>query len=193
MSWVDRLQEATGWHQERLEPDWAELESDLGTTLPEDYKELCARFEPGSFSGFVSLLRGGDDRLHDLRSTWRLCTSLFERDATSAGRRFAPYEVYGANRNRGLIQWGRAEMVECQYYWLADEAVDPTEWPVVGRSDPIEDWHSFTMSTAEFIYRVIADPEFQPLGAASELGSPFFQTAAEAASWYASWDPGTAK
>lgn len=68
MSWVDRLQEATGWHQERLEPDWAELESDLGTTLPEDYKELCARFEPGSFSGFVSLLRGGDDRLHDLRS-----------------------------------------------------------------------------------------------------------------------------
>lgn len=111
MSWVDRLQEATGWHQEPKELDWAGLESDLGTRLPEDCKELCARFEPGSFSAFVSLLRGGDDQLYDLRSTWNLCKSMAAQ--SSGAGLFTPYEVYGVNRRRGLIQWASAETAEC--------------------------------------------------------------------------------
>ena len=188
MSWVDRLQEATGWHQEPLELDWAELESELGTALPEDYKEICARFEPGSFSAFLSLLRGGDHRLYDLRSTWKLMRSMFERDAISAGRLVAPYEVYGATGNRGLLLWGSAETAECEYYWLADDATDPAEWPVLARWEAGADWHSYEMSTAEFIHRVIADPEFRPLGVAQEMGPPYYLPVSAAPTW----DPRTA-
>lgn len=70
MQWVDRLREATGWVQQRDDDTWALTESELGPSLPDDYKELCVRFGPGSFSGFVSLLRGGYDPLYDLRSDW---------------------------------------------------------------------------------------------------------------------------
>lgn len=190
MSWVERLQEATGGYRVPLELNWSELESDLGTSLPEDYKQLCARFEPGSFSAFVSILRGGDDRLYDLRSAWAGDKSRFQRQPSAAiDRRYEPYFVYGVNGNHGLIQWGWAEAAECEYFWLADETVDPAEWPVVARWDRIADWHSYTMSTAEFIYRIIADLEFEPLGAARELGSPFYLTRAEASNW----DPRTTR
>lgn len=77
----------------------------------------------------------------------------------------------------------------CQ--WLADVEVEPARWPVLGRLETDSDWRAHAMSTAEFIYRVIADPEFQPLGVARELGSPFYWTAAEAAAWYAGLDPRT--
>lgn len=186
MSWVDRLQEVTGWHQESLVVDWVELEAELGVPLPEDYKELCARFEPGSFSAFVSILRGGDAPLYDLRSTWRLCKSMAAHG--SGASLFAPYNVYGADGARGLLQWGSAETAECEYYWMADEAVDPAEWPVVARWESGSDWHSYAMSTAEFIYRVIADTEFEPLGVAGELGPPFYLTTSAAPDW----DPRTA-
>jgi len=183
MNWVDRLQEVAGWHQEPLELDWVELESELGTTLPEDYKELCAGFEPGCFSAFVSPLRGGDDELYDLRSTWRLQSSMFERDPSAAARLFAPYEVYGVNGRRGLIQWGSAETAECQYFWLADAAVDSAEWPVVGRWEQGADWHSYPISASEFVYRVIADSDFKPLGVADQMGPPFYLTNAAASDW----------
>lgn len=174
MSWVDRLRELTDWHQERLELNWEGLESELGTRLPGDYKELCAQFEPGSFSASLSLLRGGDHHLYDLRSTWVLQKSLFEQDPSGADRLFAPYTSYGARKNQGLIQWGRAEMVECDYFWMADEAVDSAEWLVIARQDSAADWHTYPMSTAEFIYHVIADQEFHPFGVVNEMGAPFY-------------------
>ncbi|MEV0158026.1 hypothetical protein AB0H57_30590 [Micromonospora sp. NPDC050686] len=43
-----------------------------------------------------------------------------------------------------------------------DRSVEPDRWPVVARQAFDEPWHQFDMSTAEFVYDVMADPEFKP-------------------------------
>ncbi|MFD5875454.1 SMI1/KNR4 family protein [Streptomyces sp. NPDC060322] len=36
-------------------PDWSQVETELGTRLPEDYKQLMATYGPGEFCNFLSL------------------------------------------------------------------------------------------------------------------------------------------
>ncbi|MCW3839104.1 hypothetical protein ONA70_03205 [Micromonospora yasonensis] len=52
--------------------------------------------------------------------------------------------------------------------------METDRWPVVARWDGIEPWHQLDISTAEFVYRVIADPEFKPFTVAAPPRRPFY-------------------
>jgi hypothetical protein len=73
VQWVDRLQEVTGWQRPRRECEWTATESELGTSFPVDYKEICARFGPGYFSSFFSVLRDDGETMAAQRT--RCCTA----------------------------------------------------------------------------------------------------------------------
>jgi hypothetical protein len=162
--WVDRLLELTGWDQPRWECEWGETEAELGVSLPADYKELCARFGPGTFAeDYLTVLadqRAGRDSL--LR-WWQGLVRIYGKRAHGMESMLRPHKVYGINGRSGVIPWGHAAP-DGVLFWLADAAVDPDSWPVIGKYELAldEEWHRFDLPASEFVYRALTDTEFWP-------------------------------
>ncbi|MEU9058958.1 hypothetical protein AB0D13_08790 [Streptomyces sp. NPDC048430] len=57
VDWMERLIRITGWTQpaQRADVHWAEVESRLGTALPNDYKRMVETFGEGAFDAYLSL------------------------------------------------------------------------------------------------------------------------------------------
>ncbi|SEG81034.1 hypothetical protein SAMN05216223_112150 [Actinacidiphila yanglinensis] len=57
VDWMARLVRVTGWErpERRPDPDWAEIETRLGTPLPDDYKRMVGTFGRGAFDGWLDL------------------------------------------------------------------------------------------------------------------------------------------
>ncbi|WP_346535445.1 hypothetical protein [Micromonospora sp. DPT] len=188
LTWIDRIIDVTGWHQQPEDgTGWERVEAEIGVALPSDFKELCRRFMPGSFYAYLHLLRSTAEHASgELLQMWAHCRS------ESFARVCAPYGIYGPDKGSGLIQWGD-DQVAGRYYWLAERSVEPEGWPVVAQSGGGEPWHRFDMSTTEFIYRVIADPEFKPFTVADPLRRAFYlprgQTISSAEEWDALTNP----
>lgn len=60
-----------------------------------------------------------------------------------------------------------------EYYWLADQDVDPDLWPVLARNEALAEWVRFDMAASEVVYSVIADPEFKPFAVTDPPRWPF--------------------
>lgn len=136
--WIDRIVDVTGWRQEPGDGvGWEQVEAELGVALPTDFTELCRRFAPGLFYGYLDLLRPpGEGESWDLLSRWNVCRSE----------------------------------------------------PVVAQKLGGEPWHRFDMSTTEFIYRVIDDPEFKPFTVADPPRRPFYLPRGQTISSAEEWD-----
>ncbi|MBC2907010.1 hypothetical protein [Streptomyces cupreus] len=161
----------TGWQAERQEMAWIETEREFGTPLPADFKEICEVFGRGSFCGYLELLLPVDSSdPYSLVGRWEALKS--RADSASVRSFFEPYLVFDGS---GIILWG-VSVTEASYGWLADTATPAGKWPVVARTDPLEEWHRFDVSTAEFICKVLTDREFRPVSVAAKVERPFFQT-----------------
>lgn len=172
MEWVDELVSLTGWRGERQEMEWDDVEREFGTPLPPDFKAICEVFGPGSFCGYLELMLPVDSAdPYSLLGRWEAFDS--RRESPAVRSFFEPYELF---EDSGLILWG-VSVTEASYCWLADVSRRPEEWPVVARTDPLEDWHRLDMSTAEFICRVFTEPEFRPFSVARKVSVPYFQSA----------------
>ncbi|MEU2165479.1 hypothetical protein [Streptomyces sp. NPDC019208] len=167
--WVERLAAATNWEPLRLELPWSSMEEDLGTALPEDYKRLAETFGTGEFSESMRVLSVDATRQFDLTHIWHTYLDTSPEDGPDPVLK--PYQTYRPAR-RGLIPWAFAEM-ECSYFWLASAEEDPATWPIVTRGNPYP-WHEVSMSTSEFVYRVLTDPEFEPFSIARLMPEPDF-------------------
>ncbi|MFD4582553.1 hypothetical protein ACFWOY_10010 [Streptomyces sp. NPDC058423] len=167
--WVERIAEATNWEPLALELPWGSVEEDLGTPLPEDYKRLVEAFGKGEFSEFMNVLCVDATGQFDLTRIWHKYLDASPEDGPDPV--FTPYQIYRPGR-RGLIPWAFGEM-ECNYFWLASAEEDPATWPIVTQGDPYP-WHEVNMSTSEFVYRVLADPEFEPFSIARLFPQPDF-------------------
>ncbi|MEU8301096.1 hypothetical protein AB0C04_27880 [Micromonospora sp. NPDC048909] len=188
LTWIDRIIEVTGWRQEpESAVGWEQVEAELGVALPSDFKQLCRRFVPGSFYAYLDLLRpAAGHSSRQLLAAWAFC-----RNESFAGV-YAPYGIYGPDKGSGLIQWGD-DQVEGQYYWLADRSVEPDRWPVVAQKYGGDPWHRFDMPTTEFVYRMIADTEFEPFTVADPKRRafylPYWQTISGVEQWDALTNP----
>lgn len=175
---VDRLQGLTGWQGSTWECDWNSVESQLGVALPDDYKELCDRFGPGIFSEYLWVAPGeGGDSVLDWR---RAHLSMFEGNPAGEDITFGSYRPCGLEGPNGLLTWGTSETGGF-FFWLVDVAVNPDEWPIVARYDMSldQEWDRYEMSVSEFVYRVIADPEFKFYGVARSIWPPTFKRIAD--------------
>jgi len=176
MTWVERLMTVTGWEGEAGEPDWSGTEEALGTSLPEDFKELRRRFAPwGAFSDHLLILKANDGTETVRANHANLLRSVSGNPDNRS--MFEPAGLLGSNEGSpgtGLVQWGYS-LVEEEYYWLADAARDPVTWPVIARVDPLEPFQRFDMPASEFIHRVLTDAEFEPFGIAASIPSPYYR------------------
>ncbi|MGR6969975.1 hypothetical protein ACU639_10225 [Streptomyces cynarae] len=172
MDRVDEIISVTRWEASQRDVDWDDIEQQFGTQLPADYKKLCEAFRHGAFSGYLELLPPNAVDSYGLLGRWK--SQRRRRESGQLSTLFDPYDVFDAGGS-GLILWGNS-LTEDQYYWLADASTRPEQWPIVARTDPLEDWHRFDISTTEFIYRVLTDRDFRPFSVAGKVERPFFET-----------------
>ncbi|MFF9566190.1 hypothetical protein [Streptomyces sp. NPDC014685] len=153
-TWVDRVVAVTGWSRERgAAVDWAGVESRLGTALPGDYKELVERFGYGDFDDYLGLLipdgPPGSLDLVGFNEFWARAA------AEDGGGPWEPYRLHPAPG--GLLQWASTEQ-RTSFYWLT-EGTDPDRWPILVTGDDYSVWDRFDGSTAEFVHRLLTDPQ----------------------------------
>ena len=152
-SWVDRVVAVTGWDTDLTHPvEWATVENRLGTALPSDYKRLAELFGSGAFDAFLQFyVPNAVDPSFDI-------VPHTERSAQWAKEHpnlWKPYELFPAPG--GLLEWAGSEQAD-NFYWLT-EGTDPDKWPILATADDYRVWERFEGSTAEFIYRMITDPQ----------------------------------
>ncbi|MET9465970.1 hypothetical protein ABZY44_14455 [Streptomyces sp. NPDC006544] len=149
--WPQEILDLVCWRSLSLDISWRELEEELETPLPEDFKVLCEAFGRGVFCGHVVIASsfGGDDLA--------LLDDLFSfQDAMEANldisQAFAPFDVFRVG-STGLIPWGRT-LTEESFFWLAGPT-KPSTWPVVTMTDD-GIWSTFNLSTSEFLFKVLS-------------------------------------
>jgi hypothetical protein len=137
---------------------WRDIESDLGTQLPEDYKGIVEHFGPGTFEPFLNLLVPGiESPLLELRYLLR---SLQRPLATLApDNPLAPYELYPAPG--GIIPWATAGTGEI-YYWKT-RATGPDDWTVLIQENRGPISYEFPGGVGDFLDKLLR----------SELSIPF--------------------
>ncbi|MFE1437331.1 SMI1/KNR4 family protein [Streptomyces sp. NPDC058739] len=169
--WVQRLIELTGWEPLGIPGDWAAIEGELSVPLPEDYKKLYEAFGGGVFSDSLHFLARGEGDSFDLMTQWRAWLSADQDSKYGTVSAVDPHAIYPPG-GKGLVPWGTTEWAD-GYFWLVD-AEHPGEYPVLARSDDGDTWHRYDMSTSEFLYRILADTDFEPFGIARyDLGTTF--------------------
>ncbi|MGW9029393.1 SMI1/KNR4 family protein [Streptomyces sp. NPDC055722] len=166
---MDLLLRATGRDARDAAQPWAEIEAELGTELPGDYKQLSQAFGVGEFSQVVSVLCADETRVADLLRMWRV---LLENDDPSDGP-FAPYRIHEPGTTGGLIPWGISRAADKFFWQVTDGAVDA--WPVLAKMEDAEEWDRYEMSATEFLYRILTDPGFRPYTVADAVSEPFFE------------------
>src|SRR4051794_13877109 len=131
-SWAEKLRVLTGWEPvPKPAVDWPAVETDLGTSLPGDYKEIVDLFGPGGFDEYVDLLVPG-----------ALGMDLVD---------WAKSEGYPDPE--GFLRWGSSEQ-ELDFVWQTGTA-DPDEWSVlVGQ---FGEWERFDCGLGEFLVRMLTD------------------------------------
>ncbi|MFJ8661994.1 SMI1/KNR4 family protein [Streptomyces sp. NPDC093795] len=167
--WVERIVAATGWQPRGIQLSWTVAEEALGVELPGDFKELCATFGRGEFSGYVSMLASAGSDSSGVAGNLRRLHSIFDRRPT-ARRLYEPYGVYPEGR---LIQWADTAD-EAEFHWLV-QSDNPESWKIVARRATDEPWHELEMSTSEFLSRVLTDEEFAPFGIARHVPEASFE------------------
>ncbi|MEU4034345.1 SMI1/KNR4 family protein [Streptomyces collinus] len=179
--WVDSLLRATGWNARDVAQPWAEIETELGTELPGDYKELCQAFGAGEFSQEVSVLCADETRVGDLLICWR---GLLESDDDADGP-WVPYRIHEPGTTGGLIPWGTTRSADRFFWQVTDGPVDA--WPVLAVQVDTMEWNRYEMTATQFLYRFLTDPGFSfwPYSVAEAMSGtvaqgvpePFFEPA----------------
>ncbi|MBW8707096.1 hypothetical protein MBT84_46445 [Streptomyces sp. MBT84] len=166
--WVDSLLRVTGWDGQGAVQPWSEIEAELGTELPGDYKQLCQAFGVGEFSREVSVLCADETRVLDLPRWWRV---LLKSDSSDGS--FAPYRIHLPGTTGGLIPWGGARSDDWFFWQVTDGTVD--EWPVLAMQVDVQEWSRYEMTATEFLHRILTDRTFRPHSVARSAFGPFFE------------------
>ncbi|WP_306191737.1 SMI1/KNR4 family protein [Streptomyces sp. MK5] len=159
--WVQRILEFIGWEPAGIPVDWEAIEREIGAPLPPDYKELSEAFGGGLFNDTVTFLAREERKAFNLVTRWRSALAADRDPRLGDVSAVTPYKIYEPG-GKGLISWGSTEWGD-EYFWFIDSA-EPGKWPVLARAGDIDQWHTFDMSTSEFLYRVLADTDFRPFG-----------------------------
>ncbi|MGW3123959.1 Lsr2 family DNA-binding protein [Streptomyces sp. NPDC001107] len=144
--------------------DWTAVESTLGRSLPQDYKELVAAYGPGSFCNFIHVY----DPSGSL--TGPLATSVQEqlqRD-WDQGTYPVPYDpqhllIAGATDNGNYL------------FWITEPESEPDAWRIAINEARGHEWYTFDGTLTDFLTAVLGGELQVPLFPQDVLyGGPTF-------------------
>ncbi|SHN36022.1 hypothetical protein [Actinacidiphila paucisporea] len=133
------------------------------------YKQLAEIFGYGAFDGYFSLLVPDGLSGHD--GIVRRAETLAAQAKTHGARLYEPYHLFPAPG--GLLHWADTEQA-AGFYWLT-EGPDPNKWPTLSTEDDYREWDRFDGSTAEFVFRLLTDPD-RPHSTARWFDTHWFMT-----------------
>lgn len=154
---IDDLVRVSGWTAGiRPGREWADVERKLGTSLPDDYKQLLSRFPSGSYRGAVFVENPVDARVDPEAfardKVWRVIASL--SDESLGYLRDTGYTPFP--EPAGLLPWGR-DMHGGILCWLTEPA-DPNRWPIAYYSADFGEWFEYDGGVVGMIWEVLTRP-----------------------------------
>jgi hypothetical protein len=139
--------------------DWVQVEENLGYRLPNDYKDLVARYGEGCFSQFihiyqpVSSLDAIDLGVQQGKSLWAL---RYLRDEGED----IPYRL---DEPAELLTFGRTDNGDI-FFWHCDPLGSPEDWTVLVKEPRGDDWFGYRGGVTKFLADVVS----------GEIEVPFF-------------------
>jgi len=131
---MERLLEMIPPPGESQARDWADIERQLGVSLPADYKQLVDAYGGGVFDEAIWLLEPGcSNPEYDLLEPAAL---------QEEGTRVLPW-AYGEEGGEYL-------------YWLIRPGVEPESWTVLINEGRGPEWEGHPQSCAQFLLNVLA-------------------------------------
>ncbi|MFD5951960.1 SMI1/KNR4 family protein [Streptomyces collinus] len=128
--------------------EWAQAESDLGTALPADYKQLVETYGEGIFDETIWLLTAYHDCDLHAQTTEReeILADLWEFEDKPAGLQEA-----GAR----ILPWAFEEGTGAFLYWLARPGQSPDDWIVLYNEGRGPLWEHHDMGCLAFLVSVL--------------------------------------
>jgi hypothetical protein len=157
---VAQLLDLTRQSHAELRPDWESLQTLVGFSFPQEFRDVVEAFPPGEFQSFFSLLHpaasdGPKSYAREIDGYAALLrTSATEPAFPSATGSAFPYPIYPAPG--GVIPWATVGF-DWLFCWLAD-GDDPDAWPVVVCDDHLSEWYLHDLSTADFLRALLTIP-----------------------------------
>ncbi|MEV6319248.1 SMI1/KNR4 family protein [Streptomyces sp. NPDC051776] len=126
---------------------WSLVENELGTALPQDYKELIDTYGGGLFDGVLWLLEPGCANKHyDILTEAEERTEAFELLWSHGEAKPPELEREGTR----LIPWASTENGEF-LYWLARPGEEPDDWTVMANEGRGPEWEHHNMTCVSFL------------------------------------------
>ncbi|WP_369391118.1 SMI1/KNR4 family protein [Streptomyces sp. CG1] len=148
---VERLAEMVPPGTPRRSRDWAAAERQLGTPLPDDYKELVETYGGGVFDETVWLLDPecpdeDYNLLHQATERAEILVDLWETEAK-------PAELQDADAQ--VLPWAYVEESGMYLYWLRQPGQKPNEWTVMLNEGRGPEWEHHASQCVPFLLSLL--------------------------------------
>jgi hypothetical protein len=153
-SLVDDIAQLVGWSGQTLPAkDWSEVERELGTPLPSDYKELLSRFPGGVFRRIVIRSPVVSEQAwtrykYDLDELLQI---LGDEDLEYLDD--VDYELFP--EPGGLLPWG-TDGQGGTFCWITDSP-DPDTWKIAYHDQGADEWREHPGPATRLLYEVLAN------------------------------------
>ncbi|MFG2434628.1 SMI1/KNR4 family protein [Streptomyces sp. NPDC048508] len=159
---VERLTEIIPPDAPRRSRDWATIEQQLGTSLPEDYKDLIETYGGGVFDESIWLLdpQCPDEDYNILAQATaraKVLANLWQTEAK-------PAELQNESAGQ-VLPWAYIEESGAYLYWLRQQGQKPNEWTVMLNEGRGPEWEHHSTQCSPFLLSVLtgeADTEYFP-------------------------------
>lgn len=133
--------------------NWSEVEGELGTALPADYKRLVEAYGRNLFAEDLWLLVPGyPNEMYDLIAQTaereEILADLWESGEDKPAELLDP--------DVRLVPWAYAEGAGHVLYWLVRPGVEPEEWTVILNEGRGPLWEAHPVSCSRFLLDVVA-------------------------------------
>jgi hypothetical protein len=129
--------------------DWADVEGQLGTSLPSDYKALVEAYGAATFDDFVTVFVP-DHSLEGLnlldRGVWMLWAAWEMRRYAAPDE--IPYEL-SVGFDGELLPWGSTHNGDA-CYWVR-RSDDPNQWTIAVNESRGPDWYEYDGGLVDFL------------------------------------------
>ncbi|MDJ0461010.1 SMI1/KNR4 family protein [Streptomyces sp. H27-C3] len=149
---VERLTVLVPPTSPRRSRDWAAVEQQLGTALPQDYKELVETYGGGVFDETIWLLDPecpdqGYNLLDQARECAKILANLWENEPK-------PPQLLGGD-GAEVLPWAYIEGSGAMLYWLRRPGQKPEEWTTLFNEGRGPEWEYHPHPCAHFLLSVL--------------------------------------
>ncbi|OAB34382.1 SMI1/KNR4 family protein [Paenibacillus glacialis] len=132
------------------EKSWETFIKILGTELPSDYKKFIRTYGTGGIDNFIWILTpfDQDENINFLRRKEEI-SGAYMQSKQEFPKNFK-HDVFPASG--GILPWAFTDNGD-ELYWLTEG--EPDQWKVVVYETRSSDYHIYSLTMTEFIYKVL--------------------------------------